>query len=610
MSAIPAEAPRAAASRSDRPTRCPAARRAGPVVIMASLLAACATGAKPAAPSAATAPTDAPRDASTATTTALRFVEHTAASGVDYVHQPSRSPKHYMPEIMGSGVAVADVDRDGDPDLLFAGGGRVAGDAPDDSGPRLFLNDGGGRFADHSAEWGLPPVGAGYPFGVAVGDVDGDGWIDAYLTSWGGGNTLLRNDGTSFTDVTTAWGAGSETTDWSSSAGFLDIDNDGDLDLYIARYVEFSPDTAIACWHGEMPIYCTPQLYTAQPDRLLRQEGDGRFVDVSVSAGIADTKGKGLALGMGDIDDDGDFDVFVADDLTPNLLLINDGAGVFVDRAPHAGVAVGPYGQAMAGMGADMGDIDGDGRLDIVDANFKNETTNVFLQGEGLLFDEVSEAMGVGAASRERLKWGIDLFDADNDGDEDLLVVAGHLYVNVALVEEPGTTMEQPNLLFENRDGAFVDVSAAAGDALTDSQVSRGLITSDLDGDGDLDYVVAQNGGTAQVALNKTAPIGGWIGLWLEGRTANRSAIGARVTARIGERAIVREVRGAASYLSVPDLRIHLGLGDAAAANAVTVRWPGGDVQELGPVEGGRWYHVVQGEAPVPFVPGEAVIAP
>jgi len=264
----------------------------------------------------------------------------------------------------------------------------------------------------------------------------------------------------------------------------------------------------------------------------------------------------------------------------------------------------------MAGMGADLGDIDGDGRLDLVDANFQREPVNVHLQGDGLLFREVADAIGVGGPSRARLKWGADLFDADNDGDEDLLVAAGHIYDNVEVVEEPGMTMDQPNLLFENRGGTFADVSAAAGDALADSQVSRGLVTADLDGDGDLDYVVSQNGGSAQVAFNETQPIGGWLGLWLEGRAANRSAIGARVAARVGGRDVVREVRGSASYLSVPDLRVHVGLGDATGAEAVTVRWPGGDVQELGALEGGRWYRVAQGQAPEPFVPGETVIAP
>jgi len=542
--------------------------------------------------------------------TALRFVDGTAASGVSYRHQPSRSANKYMPEIMGGGVAVLDVDRDGDPDLLFSGGGNLAGDPPPDSGPRLFVNDGTGRFTDASAAWGLPAVAAGYPMGVAVGDVDGDGWIDAYFTGWGAAGRLLRNTGAAFEDVTDASGAGTGEAEWTTSAAFLDVENDGDLDLYLARYVDFASASAIKCWHGDVPIYCTPQLYTPQHDRLLRNEGDGTFTDASEAAGISSAAGKGLAVATGDLDDDGDTDVFVANDLSPNLLWINDGAGAFAEQAYLAGVAVSSAGRAMAGMGADMGDVDGDGRVDIVDVNFQRETTNVFLQGEGLLFEEVSERLGVGAPSRERLKWGVDLFDADNDGDEDLLIAAGHLYDNVHLVEEPDMTMEQPNLLFEHRGEQLVDVSADAGPALADIQVSRGLVTSDLDGDGDLDFVVAQNGGTAQVAINETKPMGGWIGLWLEGTTANRSAIGARVTSRVGDRTLVREVRGASSYLSVPDLRVHVGLGEAARADDVSIRWPGGDVQELGAVEGGRWYRVVQGEAPVAFVPGQAAMAP
>jgi len=571
---------------------------------LACTLAACGT------PSPTTAPPAPAGAAAAVPATALRFADGTAASGVGYSHQPSRSANRYIAEIMGGGVVVVDVDRDGDPDLLFAGGGNLSGSAPPDVGPRLFINDGAGRFADASATWGLEAAAAGYPMGVAAGDIDGDGWIDLYLTGWGGGNLLLRNTGTAFEDITAVSGTGSEATDWSTSAGFFDLENDGDLDLYVARYVDFETANAIECRHADVPIYCTPQLYDAQADRLLRNDGDGTFTDVSDASGIAALSAKGLALVLGDVDDDGDVDAFVANDLSPNLLWLNDGTGGFADRAQRAGVAVNPFGKAMAGMGADMGDIDGDGRMDIVDANFQRETTNIFLQGDGLLFRENSEAMGIGAASRARLKWGVELFDADNDGDEDLLVAAGHIYDNVEVVEGPGTTMDQPNLLFESRDDAFVDVSAAAGDALADSQVSRGLVTSDLDGDGDLDFVVSQNGGTAQVAMNQTSPMGGWLGFWLEGRTANRSAIGARVTVRIGDRTLVREVRGASSYLSMPDLRVHVGLGAASAADAVTIRWPGGEVEELGRVDAGRWYRVVQGEGPQPFEPGQAVIAP
>lgn len=604
----------------------PGLRTIAAIGMLGAFLSACApdTDQPPAAPSepsaqgvgtsgATGAPTDGP------TKTGLRFTDGTAASGIDFVHLPTYTEERYMPEIQGGGVAIIDVNRDGAPDVLAVNSGELRSDTrPPGGSSRLYLNDGAGRFTDVSEQWGLEFVEAGYGMGVAVGDVDGNGWPDIFLTVYDGDDRLLLNDGSTFIDATGDYAIQPDPR-WSTSAGFLDIENDGDLDLYIARYSEYDLDTAERCYEGDLHIYCTPHLVDAIADRLLRNEG-GTFLDVSDEAGLGVNLGRGLALVIGDIDQDGDVDIYVANDLNPNNLWLNDGSGRFEDVAPRAGVAVSVQGIAEAGMGADMGDVDGDGTFDLVTTNFEGETTTVHLQSDDLTFREVSDSMGVGKTARARLKWGIDLFDADNDGDEDLIVANGHIYDNAGEFSG-GPTFPQQNTLYENIGaGEFVDVSDISGTALLDRQVSRGLVTSDLDGDGDLDAIIVNNGGTLQVLINESVPTGNWIGLWLEGAGqgtetsagpgANTSAIGARVQARIGDVTLLRQVTNALSYLSAGDLRVHLGLGDADVIDELVIHWPGGGVQTIEGLAAGSYYRVFQGMEPEPFVPGERVIAP
>lgn len=539
--------------------------------------------------------------------TAIRFVDGTAASGVQFRHEPHRSTERYMPEIMGSGVAIVDVDRNGAPDIVLINGGRLGErDRPADALNRLYLNDGRGRFSDASAAWRLPSP--GYGMGVAAGDIDNDGWVDLYLTTYGGRDRLLRNTGTHFEDVTEALGVHAG-EGWSSSAGFLDLENDGDLDLYVARYVDYTLERAIRCYDSELHVYCTPDLYDALPDRLFRNDGARGFVEIAARAGLAEHVGKGLALAVGDVDLDGFADVYVAADQTRNLLYVHAEHGLR-EIGLSAGVGLSEGGREEASMGADLSDVDGDGRPDLVCTNFQGETNSFYLQLEPGFFHESSDAVGIGADSRAHLGFGADFFDADNDGDEDLLVVNGHIDDRVS-ARNAAIGFEQPNLLFENLGGArFRNVTELAGGALADRQVSRGLASSDLDGDGDLDFVVANNGGTAQVAINESLERGGFVSLWLEGRGANRSAIGARVVARLADHVLERHVTGASSYMSVCDPRVHIGLGSQTELNELTVHWPGGATQTLRGIQGNRFYHLVEGSEARPYVPGERLIAP
>jgi len=591
------------------------ARRAAIAASLVFTLAACRRPASSPSPEAAIpAP---PSIAAATSTTSLRFREVAAEIGLGaYRHVPTYSADKYMPEFMGSGVALVDVNRDGAPDLVVTNSGAVgqAVRAPE-AANRLFLNDGRGHFTDATAVWGLPS--RGYGMGVAAGDWNNDGWTDLFLSNYGGGDTLLRNTGTDFQDVTAAAGL-TDDGRWSMSSAFLDGDGDGDLDLWVTRYVDYTMANAIKCHLNRVHVYCTPEMYAGVHDRYWRNNGDGTFTDGSEEAGItANMPTRGLALVAGDIDLDGDTDVYVANDLDRNELWLNDGAGRFTDVGSVAGVAYSSNGAEEAGMGTDLGDVDGDGLPDLIAANFQGESASTYLQeppiGPGrLLFREVSDAVGIGIAARARLKWGVDLADLDADGDTDILIANGHLYDNMGSFMGD-VAFGQANTLFENRgDGTFSDVSAAAGDAFTAALGSRGLATGDLDGDGRLDVVVGNNGGPLEVAHNETMAAGRWIGLWLEGDVAagaNRSAIGARITASAGDRTPTAQRLGGSSFLSVNDARVLLGLAGATTAD-IRIQWPGGAETTHTAVAAGRWYHVVQGRDPVPFVPGERTMAP
>ena len=545
-------------------------------------------------------------------TTVLRFEDVTASSGVDYVHEAGRTPERLMPEIMGGGVGVVDVNRDGAPDLVFVNGGFIGKPRSDADANRLYLNRGDGSFEDATDEWNLITPSEGYGNGIAAGDVDGDGWTDLFLTGYGGGDILLRNTDSGFEDITPASGINAD-GGWSTSAGFFDLENDGDLDLWLQRFVDFVPEGAEKCYSNDVHLYCTPNVARGVPDRLLRGVGDGTFTEFGEEAGINEATNLGLALVISDIDLDGDSDVYLANDISRNLLWKNDGAGNMTEEGRISGIAFGSTGLEEAGMGADVTDLENDGDLDIGVANFQDEPTSIYLQGEGSMYSEESDRSGVGMTARNRLSWGIDFFDADNDGDEDLLVANGHLWDNAETFAS-GVNFAQINSLFENLgNGKLIEVSGAAGSAFAEPDVSRGLAVGDFDGDGRLDFIVANNDAAPMIGQNIMESPGNFVSLWLEGQTANRNALGARVEARIserdGERTIIREVRGSSSYLSISDFRVHVGLGDAEAAD-VTIHWPGSGEQVIEGLAAGTFYHVVEGEAPEAYVPGEAVIAP
>jgi len=510
---------------------------------------------------------DASRSDSSATIESkIYFADKTKESGVEFKHSAGLSKNKWLPEILSAGVAVADFNRDGAPDLVFANGGVVfAEQGSDRSAPRakteenkLFINDGKGKFSDATRDWNL--TGFGYGQGVAVGDIDNDGLTDLFLTNFEGDNRLLRNTGNRFEDFTDQAGISADGK-WATSAGFGDFDNDGDLDLFIVKYVKYNKQNHITAYDNKMPQYSAPGLYEGVSDQILLNDGRGGFTDVSKAAGIEGSRAKGLALAIGDIDKDGDSDIYVANDTTPNHLWINDGKGKFEDHAGFAGVAYSEVGLEEGSMGADFSDFDGNGLPDITVTNFQDESTALYSQVDKMLFREISDPSGIGSSARLRLSFGIEFFDADNDGDEDIIMANGHINDTID-VNSDSVTFAQQNSLFENKgNGRFLDVSDVAGPAVKDSKVSRGLAVADFDSDGMLDYVVANNNSPAQVAYNETRDPGNFVGFWLEGTTANRNSVGARLIVTVGHNKIEREIMGAQSYMSVSDFRVLIGLG-------------------------------------------------
>ena len=528
----------------------------------------------------------------------LRFVEVASAVGLTWQHENGRSPQRYFPETMGGGGAFFDYDGDGDLDVYAVNGAFIAAD-PRDAAPvnSLFRND-GQRFVPVAAGAAHPGVG----MGVAAADYDSDGDLDLYLTNFGP-NALFRNDDGHFAEIGQQTGVADAY--WGTSCAFADYDRDGDLDLYVANYVTYDPAAAradqvpymagYASYGGQAPVgYPHPDNFQGQADLLYRNDGAGRFVDVSAGAGIAEASGKGLGVVFGDYDSDGWPDIYVANDAVRNFLYHNSQDGTFAERAGLAGVAYGQDGQMEAGMGVDWGDYNGDGVLDLTVTNFQAEP-NALYRGEGGFFSVATFAAGVGLPSLPLLGFGTQFFDPDLDGDLDLFAANGHVLDNIRDIDQ-STSYGQRNLLFRNDGGRFAEVSAAAGPGFALERVSRGSATGDYDGDGDSDLLVFNSGQPLSLLRNDLGDANHWITIQLAGVNGNPNGIGARLTATSGDLVQTRELRGSRSYLSQSQLRICLGLGKRPQLDALEVRWPSGRVERFGPFAANQAIALVEGE--------------
>jgi hypothetical protein len=557
--------------------------------------------------------------ASPALAAELRFRDVSAELGVRFEHRHYGTGEKYMPENMGAGVAVLDYDGDDRLDLFFVQGAPVApgaGAAAGIESDRLYRQRPDGSFEDVSARAGIVERAPG--MGVAFGDIERDGDLDLYVTNYGP-NVLWRNrgDGT-FEDATAEAGVAtaplpSGAPSWSSAAGFFDADGDGDLDLYVARYLDYRADRNRFCGNAQARIraYCHPDVYDGAPHVLYRNDGRGRFTDVSREAGLVATPhDKGLGVLLADLDRDGSQDIYVANDSTPNYLYFNDRLkkGRFREQALITGVAVDGTGAPEASMGVELGDLDGDGNAEIFLTHLDEETNTLYRSyfvpeeesrhGDAAapLWTDATEAFGLGAPSLPWVGFGTVFFDPDDDGDLDVFVANGHIIDNIDQFA-PGRTHRQPAQLFVNP-GKPPLIEAPASVLGLEPLVGRGAVAADLDGDGDEDLVVTQNGGPALVLRNETTGRNNSLVVRLRGTSSNAQGFGATLRLRIGGRLVVRWLKSSASYLSQGPPQVHFGLGEARAADRLVAVWPWGGEDAAGPLEAGRTHVVVEGSGP------------
>lgn len=561
-------------------------------------------------------PTAAPAAAATI------FADVTEAAGIDFLHYNGMTGKLHLPEILGSGAAFFDYDNDGDLDVFLVQGSTLEPESQpaktlfpwrqkEPPRSRLYRNDlmvapDGSRklrFTDVTEASGIRAT--GYGMGVAVGDINNDGWNDLYICNLGS-NQLWRNNGDgTFTEVTKK--SGTDDARWSTSAAFFDYDRDGWLDLFVVNYLDFSIKNSPTCFaKTSARDYCGPKALKPLPGRLLHNRGDGVFEDVTQSSGVGREFGAGLGVVTCDFNKDGWIDFYVANDGDPNQLWMNQKNGTFKNQALLAGAALNRNGQAEAGMGVDAGDFDGDGNEDIFLTHLMEETNTLYRNlGDGAFEDRTIET-NLGRQTRRYTGFGTLWFDYDNDGWLDLLSANGAVRRLEELARRGDPyPLGQPNQLFHNNGrGGFTEIVAAAGDAFARLEVSRGTAFGDLDNDGDTDILFCNNNGRARLLLNQVGSQNRWFGARLLDAKANRDALGARVeivrekTAQGNPPSLWRRARTDGGYLSAHDARLLVGLGNDARVAAVRVTWVSGNVEEWKNPPLGRYLTLREGTAP------------
>jgi hypothetical protein len=513
------------------------------------------------------------------------FVDATERLGIHFRQQASPTAKKYLPETMGSGVALFDYDNDGRLDIFLANGALITdpmpkGAIPKKTGPkywnRLYHQKPDGTFEDVTEKAGL--TGNGYSTGVAVGDYDNDGFEDIYVCGYGR-STLYHNNGDgTFTDVTDA--AGVAGSGWMTSAAWVDYDNDGRLDLIVARYMQWDFDDIVCADSKGARGYCHPDMFKPESVLLFHNDGGGKFTEVSHKAGI-DKPGKGLGIAIADYDHDGWMDILLANDAIQQYLFHNRGDGTFEEVGLAAGVGFDGAGHAFSGMGVDFSDYNNDGWPDIFITDLAHQRFALFTNQKDGTFDYSTSIQGLAPISQLHSGWGVRFMDYDNDGWKDLLIVQSHVMDNIENTEPNLHYRESPALLHNEHGKKFVDVSAASSSVFQQQWAARGLAIGDLNNDGRLDAVLTTNDGPAHVLLNETQTANHWITLRLVGVKSNRDAIGAevRVVTTAGEQFATVTTTG--SYQSSSDKQLHFGLDSADSIREIDIRWPSGIRQVL-----------------------------
>jgi len=524
----------------------------------------------------------------------VRFTDITRAAGIDFVQVNGAYGERLMPETIGSGAAFLDYDRDGDQDLLLVNARYWEDHVPGGEQPHqaLYRNDGRGGFEDVTERAGLALT--TYGMGVAVGDYDGDGWDDLYLTSLDT-NHLFHNEQGRFRDVTEAAGVAGREDEWSSSAAFFDYDGDGDLDLFVVDYVNWSRDIDLEIdfrLTGLGRAYGAPLNFVGTNDRLYRNEGGGRFTDVSAAAGVqvvdpvsGHPVGKGLGVVPVDYDRDGRLDLVVVNDTVRNFLFRNKGDGRFEEVGIFEGIAYDRSGKGTSAMGVDAAYFRDDQDLGIAVGNFANEMSSLYVTADGRApFVDEAVLEGLGPASRIPLTFGLLFLDYDLDGRLDLLLANGHLEHEINRVQQSQTYAQPPQLFWNCGDtcrGRFIPVEGA-GD-LDEPLVGRGIAFADIDADGDLDLLITQNGRRPALLRNDQQTGNHWLRVRLIGRPSNTDAIGARLELTANGVTRYRQVMPARGYLSQVELPVTFGLGQLDKAERLRIVWPDGSEQELVP---------------------------
>lgn len=523
----------------------------------------------------------------------IQLHDVSAETGITFKHTDGSGGRRYIVETVTGGLALFDYDGDGDEDIYFLNGAPLLGTKADEPPTNaLYRNDGGWRFTDVTGSAGVGDRGFG--LGVAAADYDNDGDLDLYVNNYGP-NVLYRNnsDGT-FSDVTGAAGV-ADGHKVGAGACFLDMDGDGDLDLYSANYVKFTYENHVPRTLHGLPEYAGPKDYRPEPDTVFRNNGDGTFTDVSSKSGVGAHAGTGMGTVCADYDSDGDTDIFVLNDVASNFFFENDGSGKFEEVAVFAGLAFNLHGHELGSMGVDCGDFDNDGRLDFFMTSYAAQLPVLYQNlGDGF-FEDVTLASRAGVGSLPYVNWGAGLVDFDNDGDRDLFVANGHLQDNIELRDDTTAYLVRNALLENTGQGKFLDVSDRSGDGLQAKLSSRGSAFDDLDGDGDADVVVLNSRSGPTIISNETPGGNHWIQLRLVGVQSNRDGVGANVRIAAGDSNQTDEVHSGRSYQSHYGLRLHFGLGENRRVDRIEVRWMGGGTDVLTDVDADQILTVIEG---------------
>ena len=525
------------------------------------------------------------------------FTNITEAAGITWKQFSGASADRFLVETMGGGVAFLDFDGDGLLDIFLVNGGETPhGKSALPVRNALYRNLGNGKFEDVSARAGVDRINF-YGMGVAGADFDNDGYPDLFVTGYSDCALFHNNRDGTFTDITEKAGV-KNAGRWAASAAWFDYDHDGFLDLVVTNYAQFSFDTPKKCEVNGVRSYCEQVAYEGMPLTLYHNNGNGTFTDASRSSRLDKFVGRALGVVAIDVNDDGWADLFIARDASPNLLLVNKKNGTFEDVATDAEVAYDEDGVAKAGMGVDAGDVSGDGIPDFVVTNFNNQYHSLFLGTSAFPFVDRTVKSHLAALSKSFVGWGVKFLDYDNDGNLDIVLVNGHINETIESTRSDVKYREPPLLLHNDGVGSFESTRERGGSTFRSNFVARALAIGDIDNDGDSDVIFTTLDGPPVLLRNNVGQNNAWIGFQLQGSSSNRDAIGAKITISSGRQRLVRWVVGGSSYLSSQDPRVLVGLGNAPGPKEVNVeiRWPNGNTQRLFRLKPSRYHRIVEGQ--------------